>query len=101
MKLVKKLLVICFSSTQIGLERHLPVNIPLLSLCFTPPKNEGILIHTFKKMVRGEKAAPEPKMSEEIIIMRQPIPIIADKTRENGPNEVTSNEISSQNELYG
>ena len=46
-------------------------------------------------MVRGEKVAPEPKMSEGKILMRQPIPIIADKTRENGPNEVTSNEISS------
>ena len=95
MKLVKKLLVICFSSTQIGLERHLPVNIPLLSLCFTPPKNEGILIHTFKKMVRGEKDAPEPKMSMEKIVMRQPIPVIVDKMRGNSPEEVTSNDKSS------
>ena len=46
-------------------------------------------------MVRGEKAAPEPKMSEEKIIMRQPIPIIADKTRENGPNDVNSIKKSS------
>ena len=40
-------------------------------------------------MVHGENDAPEPKMSEGKIIMRQPIPVIVDKTRENGPKEVT------------
>ena len=45
-------------------------------------------------MVRGVKDAPEPKMSMEKIVMRQPIPVIVDKTRENGPKEVTSNDKS-------
>ena len=46
-------------------------------------------------MVRGENDAPEPKMSEGKIVMRLPIPVIADKTRENGPNDVNSIEKSS------
>ena len=46
-------------------------------------------------MVRGEKDAPEPKMSMGKIVMRQPTPVIVDKTRENSPKEVTSNDKSS------